>query len=87
MLLAQLQEQLTELIKKVGEVAGEVQSIKGTVDRIAPLVDNHEARNNQAKGAMHLGRGLWQIIVGSGLGAAGATIAEFFSSGHPPHHP
>jgi hypothetical protein len=58
--------------------------LEAAVHRIAPLVDKHEEKHNQAAGAMWLGKTLWAL----GAGAAGALLASIAGKfGRGPPHP
>jgi hypothetical protein len=65
------------------EKINRIDVLEAAVHRIAPLVDKHEEKHNQAAGAMWLGKTLWAL----GAGAAGALLASIagkFGLG-PPH--
>jgi len=76
-----------ELRNAMSDRLHKLDHIENTLDRIVPLVDKHEERHNKTEGAMHLGKGLWTLLAGSGVGAAVTTIIQFFVGNHPGHAP
>lgn len=85
-LIMQAIEQLSEINVKLGEMRGDMGSLKSSVDRLAPLVDKHEEQHNRAVGAMHFGKWIWTVIAG-GTGAALASALQWIVGAHPGQHP
>jgi hypothetical protein len=65
------------------EKLNKIDALSQTVDRIAPLVQKHEDRHNQAIGAMWAGRAIWGISAGA-IGAAITLLINKLGFG-PPH--
>lgn len=85
-LMIQVMEQISELKDKLGEMSGDIKALGTTLDRLTPLVDKHEQRHNQVEGGMHVGKGIWTVLAGGGLGAVIATIGQWILP-HPGQHP
>jgi hypothetical protein len=77
------QDAATERRAKMYEKLDEIPGIKTTLERITPLVEDHEKKHQRAIGAVWLARGLW-IISGGAVGAAAVTWFNRLISG-PPH--
>jgi len=78
------QEHAAEGRRVIYEKLNKLDALTATVERIAPLVDVHEKKHNQATGALSLGKTLWA----AGAGAFGAAITFLFhwlTGGRPPH--
>lgn len=70
--------------KAIYDKLNRVDVLASTVDRIAPLVDKHEATHQQAAGAMSLGKWLWTISAGA-IGAGLTMIVQRVTGGGVPH--
>ncbi len=85
-LIVQALEQISEVNVKLGDIRGDLISMRSSIDRLTPLVDKHEERHNQAVGAMHFGKWVWTVVAG-GTGAAIASAIQWLGSTHPGQHP
>lgn len=59
-----------------------IDTLTQTVNRIAPLVDKHEAKYNQTAGAMWLGKSLWAAGAGT-FGGGIAMLISWLTGRHP----
>jgi hypothetical protein len=55
------------------------------IARLAPMVDRHERKYNETRGAMSFGRTLLSLLSGA-AGAGLALLAKWLTQGQPPHH-
>jgi len=77
------QQRAEESRKAIHAKLSVVDSIKATVDRIAPLVDAHEKTAQQAAGALVIGRVLWGVLAGA-VGSGLTIILGWLSGMRPP---
>lgn len=64
------------------EKLNRIDTLTQTVERIAPLVDAHEKKHNQATGVMLLAKTLWAVCAGA-IGAVGTLLLQWFTGGRP----
>jgi hypothetical protein len=78
------QEHAAEGRRVIYEKLNKLDTLAATVERIAPLVDDHERKHNRQTGAMTLGKTLWAAAAGA-LGAAITFLFHWLTGGRPPH--
>lgn len=92
--LGVLQGQASEIIREQQRAAdgrkeiyakvNRIPAIEAELGRLSPLVDRHERKQNEAAGAMWLGKVM--LPMGSGVFGAGLTLAiKWLSEGRAPH--